>query len=1143
MENIFQINEKIFINNLYYKEHQMQILSILIIMLFYLIQISDETNIKSSYKFLMNLNQIKLSIKGQGTGKVINSGAANSIIYDDSEIAFSSNINLKYDTNIIILKFSSSLSSCASMFQGCNQITEIDLTNFDSSQVQNMDYMFDGCTSLKTIKFGNFQTSKLKIMEYVFQNCEQLESLDLSSFDTSDVTDFHYMFSGCKSLKSLDLSNFKTPKCICTFHMFDYCISLTSVNLTSFDTSQVTYMYNMFSNCQSLVSLDLSSFETTKLEQAQNMFYGCTKLEYVNFIKASTTSSIFSNADMITNTATNIIFCVDDSKSPLLVTLMSSNSQSFRISDCSEICKYRKNLCCYQTCEDCDSFGNSKYHNCKQCRAEYNFEIEFNGLKNCYTKCANLFYLDDNNILTCVSSLSCPNKYSKLISDKKQCIKNCLDDKEYLYEFNNKCYKGGCPNGSKESASNKYLCLKICSKLTPFKLIATDNCVSYCPIDDIIIDNCELNYKENNENIEDKILFCIKEDLTKGYDLSQVDAGKDVFIERNSTTYIITSTENQNKETNRINIKLGSCETKLKNHHHISPEKNLYMLKIEKNLPGMKIPKIEYEVYFPFDGKNLEKLDLSVCKNEKIEIAIPVELQDDLYKYDPQSDYYNDICFTHTSDSGTDITLSDRHDDFVENNMTLCEEDCTFVRYDFINNKSICSCEIKINLPFISEITIDKNKLYDSFTDIKNIANVYILKCYKNLFSKKGLIKNYGSFILIAILFLYIICLIIFFACDYQKLKTKIDYIIYSKKNYTRLKKICRKEHKKGKKSKKKDIDLININPTTVNENIINNNLIILNGKKSKKTRMRKINSDNEAKKSSNTRSLILKENKKDDKKRKKKKKMKRSNKIKIKQIPLDNEAIKNLEKELNISNLNDNQKYDLCKKELKRDDYEMNYLSFEIAKKEDKRSYFSYYFSIVRTNHLFIFSFILSDYNIRTIKIILFFFIVSINFTVNALFFNDSTMHVIYKEKEKFDIIYQIPQIMYSSLISGIITALLKFLALTEKSIIYIKNEKDLSILNIRKKTVLTGIKQKLATFFIISFFFLLFFWYYIACFCVVYKNTQIHLIKDFAFSFGVSLLYPFVIYFFPGIFRICALKSQKRKYMYNFSQILQVF
>ena len=199
MENIFQINEKVFIDNLYYKEHQMKMLSILIIMLFYLIQISDEKNIKNSYKYLMNLNQIKLSIKGQGTGKVINSITPNSIIYDDSEKTFSSSqINLNYDTNIIILKYSSSVTSCTSMFQGCNQITEIDLTDFDSSQVQNINYMFDGCTSLKTIKFGNFKTSKLDIMEYVFQNCEQLESLDLSSFDTSEVTDFHYMFSGCK---------------------------------------------------------------------------------------------------------------------------------------------------------------------------------------------------------------------------------------------------------------------------------------------------------------------------------------------------------------------------------------------------------------------------------------------------------------------------------------------------------------------------------------------------------------------------------------------------------------------------------------------------------------------------------------------------------------------------------------------------------------------------------------------------------------------------------------------------------------------------------------------------------------------------------------------------------------------------------
>ena len=305
MENIFKINEKLFIDNLYYKEYQMKILSILIIMIFFLIQISDGENIKNSYKYLLNLNQIKLSIKGPGSGTIINSGSPNSIIYDDSEITFSSSqINLNYDTNIIILKFSSRVTTCYSMFQGCNLITEIDLTDFDSSQVQDIDYMFYGCTSLKTIKFGNFQTSKVNYMRNVFENCEQLETLDLSSFDSSQVFDFHRMFFGCKSLKYLDLSNFITSSCECMREMFEECNSLTSINFSGFDTSKVTLMYDMFYNCKNLVSLDLSSFDTSSLTNANHMFYGCSKLEYVNLIKASlSTPKIQDYTDMIRNTA------------------------------------------------------------------------------------------------------------------------------------------------------------------------------------------------------------------------------------------------------------------------------------------------------------------------------------------------------------------------------------------------------------------------------------------------------------------------------------------------------------------------------------------------------------------------------------------------------------------------------------------------------------------------------------------------------------------------------------------------------------------------------------------------------------------------------------------------------------------------
>ena len=73
-----------------------------------------------------------------------------------------------------------------------------------------------------------------------------------------------------------------------------------------------------------------------------------------------------------------------------------------------------------------------------------------------------------------------------------------------------------------------------------------------------------------------------------------------------------------------------------------------------------------------------------------------------------------------------------------------------------------------------------------------------------------------------------------------------------------------------------------------------------------------------------------------------------------------------------------------------------------------------------------------------------LFFFFFSLSLVVNALFFNDNTLHRIYQEEGHFNFIYQIPQILYSSLISGIINILIKYLALSQESIIKFKQEKD---------------------------------------------------------------------------------------------------
>lgn len=110
---------------------------------------------------------------------------------------------------------------------------------------------------------------------YMFLGCEKLTSLDLSGFDTSEVTSMKGMFWGGVSLTSLDLSGFDTSKVTDMGSMFECCRNLTNLNLSSFDTSKVTDMASMFNDCAALKSLDLSSFDASNVKYAGYMFVYC----------------------------------------------------------------------------------------------------------------------------------------------------------------------------------------------------------------------------------------------------------------------------------------------------------------------------------------------------------------------------------------------------------------------------------------------------------------------------------------------------------------------------------------------------------------------------------------------------------------------------------------------------------------------------------------------------------------------------------------------------------------------------------------------------------------------------------------------------------------------------------------------------
>ena len=187
-----------------------------------------------------------------------------------------------YYSNLTSLDLSgwdtSNVTNMYHMFCGCGSLTSLDLSGFNTSKVTDMGYMLSGCTSLTSLDLSGFDTSNVTNMTNMFYSCSSLTSLDVSGFDTSNVTNMTNMFYKCSSLTSLDLSGFNTLNVTSMGQMFQNCSSLTSLDVSGFNTSNVTRMDYMFYNCYNLKSLDVSRFETSKVTDMYWMFTSCIGL-------------------------------------------------------------------------------------------------------------------------------------------------------------------------------------------------------------------------------------------------------------------------------------------------------------------------------------------------------------------------------------------------------------------------------------------------------------------------------------------------------------------------------------------------------------------------------------------------------------------------------------------------------------------------------------------------------------------------------------------------------------------------------------------------------------------------------------------------------------------------------------------------
>ncbi len=206
-------------------------------------------------------------------------------------------------SNLISLDVSnfdtSKVTNMEAMFAGMPSLTTLNLSNFDTSKVTRMNSMFEGVSRLTTLNLSNFDTSKVTNMEAMFGYMYGLTSLNISNFNTSQVTNMRDMFSNIRNLTSLSLTNFDTSKVTDMRAMFGYMYGLSSLNLSNFDTSQATDMNSMFAG-MSLTSLNLSNFDTSKVTDMGSMFYNMRNLTSLNLTNFDT-SKVTDMSDMFSN--------------------------------------------------------------------------------------------------------------------------------------------------------------------------------------------------------------------------------------------------------------------------------------------------------------------------------------------------------------------------------------------------------------------------------------------------------------------------------------------------------------------------------------------------------------------------------------------------------------------------------------------------------------------------------------------------------------------------------------------------------------------------------------------------------------------------------------------------------------------------
>ena len=172
------------------------------------------------------------------------------------------------------------LVNMGSMFKGMVSLVSLDIENMITENVTDMSDVFYGNSNLTIVLFGDFfRTSNVTNMSNMYRGVK-LATIDLSNFDTSKVEDMGYMFEGTSSLTNIIFGDSFITENVTNMRGMFGGANVISLDLSGFNTSKVTDMSQMFYNTKNITNIFMGNrFVTTNVINMYQMFDGSSVSE------------------------------------------------------------------------------------------------------------------------------------------------------------------------------------------------------------------------------------------------------------------------------------------------------------------------------------------------------------------------------------------------------------------------------------------------------------------------------------------------------------------------------------------------------------------------------------------------------------------------------------------------------------------------------------------------------------------------------------------------------------------------------------------------------------------------------------------------------------------------------------------------